>query len=296
MIELGPSRKLVWLASYPRSGNTWTRIFLHNLLDLVRGEDSGGADINDLKRYSLWEASQALFESHLRDAGRSNDWAAVSRARPRMQADIARRSDRPVILKTHLAILTIRGNPTINLAATAGAVYLIRNPLDVVISLAAHLGGTVDEMIDMMADTKAVLGANMESKDQIFEPIGTWSGNVEGWTTGVAPTRLVMRYEDMIADPVQAFSKIARHMRITASPEQVALAVRYSEIQQLQKQERERGFKHRSKRATDAFFRSGRSGGWRDRLSAAQVDRIVADHREQMSRFGYLPEQVEIIR
>ena len=289
MINLGPNRKLVWLASYPRSGNTWARIFLHNLLDLVRGEDTGGADINDIWKYSAWEATRTLYERFLDGPPSPADWLKVSRARPIVQAEIAARSDRPVILKTHLAVLAIQGNSTINFNATAGAVYLVRNPLDVAVSLAPHLGLTIDAAIDMMADPKAVLGVDRREERRVFEPIGTWSGNVEGWTEGDAPTRLIVRYEDLIDDPVAGFSAIVRHMKIDATEDQVRKAVRYSEIQQLQEQERKRGFLHRSERATDAFFRSGRKEAWREKLDSKQVDRIVKAHRKTMERFRYLP-------
>ncbi|MBB5754731.1 sulfotransferase domain-containing protein [Prosthecomicrobium pneumaticum] len=287
MIELGPTRKIVWLASYPRSGNTWVRIFLHNLLDLMRGEDKGGADINDLRRYSAWEASQTFFGGFLPDG--VNDWVAVTRARPRVHADVSRRSPRPVILKTHLAVMTLQGHSTINLAATAGAIYIVRNPLDVAVSLAAHIGRPIDATIDFMNDPKAVLGAHPREEHRVFEPMGTWSDNVASWTEGEAPIRLTLRYEDLLDDPIAGFGAIVRHMKIGASAAQIERAVGYSALPGLQAQERAKGFVHGSPAASSAFFRSGRKEAWREALDARTVDRIVGAHERTMRRFGYLP-------
>ena len=59
-------------------------------------------------------------------------------------------------------------------------------------------------------------------------------------------------------------------------------------IQELKRQEDDKGFRERPKSA-ERFFRDGRAGQWKDVLSPAQVEQIVEDHREQMARFNYLP-------
>ena len=53
---------IVWLASYPRSGNTWTRNFLHNLFRVIDGKESVPQDINALGEYTLWDVAGQRFE------------------------------------------------------------------------------------------------------------------------------------------------------------------------------------------------------------------------------------------
>ncbi len=65
-------------------------------------------------------------------------------------------------------------------------------------------------------------------------------------------------------------------------------AISNSSFEALKAQEDERGFVERSQYSR--FFRSGRAGQWKAVLSDEQVKRIVSDHREQMERFGYVPE------
>lgn len=97
-----------------------------------------------------------------------------------------------------------------------------------------------------------------------------------------------MRYEDMLADPKSSFAGLARHLQLHATEARLALAVNRSSFDQLRDQEERGGFAERPNQA-DRFFREGRVGQWRDVLSAQQVERVVAAHREQMARFGYWP-------
>jgi hypothetical protein len=73
-----------------------------------------------------------------------------------------------------------------------------------------------------------------------------------------------------------------------ATADQIRRTVEMTTFEQMQKAEAAKGFLEKPPHA-DRFFRQGRSGQWQDVLSSAQVDRIVAAHREQMARFGYLP-------
>jgi hypothetical protein len=93
----------------------------------------------------------------------------------------------------------------------------------------------------------------------------------------------------MVADPLAAFGALAGFMRIAATPQAIARAVAHADFKQAAAMEKAAGFKERSP-AQDRFFRSGTSGQWRDVLTAGQVAAVVGAHREQMERYGYVPE------
>jgi hypothetical protein len=212
--------------------------------------------------------------------------AELYAARPRAQAALANQYPGNVFVKTHLASLMIRGTPTINPSVTRGAVYIVRNPLDVACSFASHMGYSIDEAIDRMA-TK---DCSLEGKNTIPQLIGSWSLNVESWTKERRKEVLVLRYEDMVSDPIGSFTSFVRHAGLRTTDAQIAEAVGATEFGQLRAQEKERGFIVRPKTSADDFFRSGKSGDWRAVLSRRQAKRIVAEHRDQMRRFGYLDE------
>jgi hypothetical protein len=93
----------------------------------------------------------------------------------------------------------------------------------------------------------------------------------------------------MLEKPVETFSEIADHVRMTYTPEQFAAAIEQSSFRRLREQEERVGFGERPD-TTERFFREGRAGQWREVLTPAQIDRIISDHGEQMARFGYLPQ------
>jgi hypothetical protein len=179
-----------------------------------------------------------------------------------------------------------RGYSTINFDVTAGAIYVVRNPLDVVISYAHHAGTSIDNAIEILASTDAESDG---TADSVYEVIGSWSQHVWSWTRNPNRALQIARYEDMLADPKKAFLSLAEHLQLTLSRRQLTTAIERSSFARLQAQEREKGFRERPSIATHNFFREGRAGQWREILTPAQINRIVHDHREQMERFGYYP-------
>jgi hypothetical protein len=188
-------------------------------------------------------------------------------------------------MKTHSYFGEDHGHPIFSMQATFGAVYIIRDPRDVALSGADHFGKTVDEMIEWMANPMALAAAMPGTI--VHEMQSSWSNHVESWTKWNHPGIFVARYEDLLADPLDQFTRVAQRFGITRDPARIKKAVDFSSFKQLQKQEAEQGFVERSQHS-ERFFRSGQSGGWRDKLTPDQAARIEQDHGAQMKRFGYL--------
>jgi hypothetical protein len=96
-----------------------------------------------------------------------------------------------------------------------------------------------------------------------------------------------VRYEDMLAAPLKSFGGVARFLGLDPPRARLDKALKLSSFKVLQNQERKKGFIERPAWA-EAFFREGRAGQWRTRLTPEQAARIERDHGEQMRRFGYL--------
>jgi len=279
-----PRSGIVWLASYPKSGNTWTRAFLHNLVHVTSG-NAQVQQINDLTQHSMGSAARPLFKEILGFAPTKEHQDQVAAARARVQQYIADSVEGLIFVKTHQALVVDRGHITINFAVTSGAIYIVRNPLDVAISYAHHLGESIDFAIDFLNLKNAEAQGN---KKHVYEVYGSWSQHVLSWTRKPHPAIYVMRYEDMLAEPQKTFGALARHLLFKPSDEQLADAVDRSSFERLREQEEKAGFKERSEKA-ERFFREGRAGQWKEVLTPQQIDRIVEAHHEQMQRFGYLP-------
>ena len=276
---------IIWLASYPKSGNTWTRNFLHNLINVLSGEAVDTQDINRMNALSTWEIAGPPFEKRLGKKLTDCTREEIAAVRHDVQREIADLADGLAFVKTHHALVMDRKQPTINFDVTAGAIYVVRNPLDVAISFSHHMSETIDTSIEQMARDGLETPINEKS---VYEVYGSWSQHVESWTRKPHRTIYVMRYEDMLTDPEKTFGALATHLLLKPSPEQLREAIDLSSFDKLQKQEEETGFREKPEKA-EKFFRAGTSGQWKKELTEAQTEQIIADHGPQMKRFGYIP-------
>lgn len=282
--------KLIWIASYPRSGNTWTRLFVNALVTLhagdrvaplARADEWSRAD--PTRYFETWEISAPWYEDVLQKPVTDASFEEFSAARVKVQRLIAERARGPVFVKTHHLNGVCDGRPVIDFSLTDRIIYLVRNPLDVAPSLADHFGMEIDAAVSMMNRPQFVMRANDNAASEVY---GSWSENVTSWTAAARPYLHVVRYEDAAADPTQTFMRLGRFLGFRTSAEDVAKAADAVAFEKAQRLEAERVEKHGRQRE-GTFFRQGRSGGWKEALSEKQVDMIVSAHGETMRRFGY---------
>jgi len=84
------------------------------------------------------------------------------------------------------------------------------------------------------------------------------------------------------------YRRAVAFLGLAYSESRIRKAIQFSAFEELQRQERQAGFREKNRRS-DLFFRQGKAGGWRQTLTAAQVRAVVEDHGPVMRRFGYLP-------
>jgi hypothetical protein len=278
-----PSR-IVWLASFPKSGNTWFRIFLANL---AAGEN-GPADINNLDGRSGIASDRDEFEAAtLLDSGLiSHD--DIDRLRPRVYERIAAETTEQCWIKVHDAYtLTPDGEPMFGTCAARAVVYLVRDPRDVAVSLAYHTNTTIDYAIKIMNAANSALCAGRKGlESQLRQKLHGWNGHVTSWLDQTDVPVHTLRYEDLLADPVACFTAALRFAERPATPAEIERAITNAEFTKLQRQEIEKGFAEGIS-PTAPFFRSGGAGGWRDKLTAEQISCIEERHGPIMQRLGY---------
>jgi hypothetical protein len=274
---------IVWLASFPKSGNTWFRIFLANL---AAGEN-GPADINNLDERGGIASSRHEFEAAtMLDSGLlSHD--DIDDLRPRVYESIAKEVQEQRWVKAHDAYTALAdGEPLLGRSARA-AVYLVRDPRDVAISLSHHNNTAIDEAIALMNQPHGALCRGKKGlAPQLRQKLRGWSGHVQSWLDQTEIPVLMVRYEDLKADPVTYFGAALAFSGREASIAEIEQAIRHADFAELQRQESEKGFAERQSRNAP-FFRAGRAGGWRDALTPEQVVRIEDAHAAVMGRLAY---------
>jgi aryl sulfotransferase len=270
---------VLWLASYPKSGNTWLRAFLANL----RSDSNEPVDINELATSQF--AARELLDRAI--GWKTADLSAGDFDALRFPAQEVLAQEAPEIpVKTHEAFTDERdGKPLFSLSATRGAIYVVRDPLDVAVSLAHHRGASLDETIAFMNDPQATVDSAPNGA-RIAQFLGDWSAHVRSWSDATGLSVCVLRYEDLLAAPKETFGRAALAAGIEAAPDRIDRAIAHSSFEQLQRQESEKGFIEAARNRI--FFRGGRRGGWRGKLSARQVSAIIERHKDMMRRFDYL--------
>jgi len=280
---------IVWLASYPKSGNTWLRVFLSNYL--CDGDEP--VDINKLEAMGIASA-HGLFEQYAGIESSELTADEIDAYRPEVYRMVAAANEDVRFIKVHDAYTLLPdGHPLFPAQATQGAVYIIRNPLDVAVSMRHHMNDKhIDKTIARMANPMATLSASVKhGSTQFRQKLLTWSGHVRSWldSSKTFPVLLV-RYEDMQQNPHTTFAQVVDFVGLPVDDDRLAKAIRFSRFDALQQQEIEYGFREQPG-SRSLFFRQGQAGGWRQVLAEAQVAQITAAHHDMMHRFGYLPQE-----
>lgn len=265
----------VWLASYPKSGNTWVRALLHalrfgepDLMEVAAAmEGVGPAPSTGLSLSDVSE-SEAL-------ALRRAAWLAADPG-----------IDELLLRKTHEAWLPASdGTPACWLPG-ARAVYVVRDPRDVALSWAHHMGVSVAEAIAVMRDEDARM--RDASAAHGGYRAASWSTHAASWLDQGDLPVLCVAYEQLSLDPGRELARIAAWLGVEAADDRIMAAVAACSFDSLAAREIVGGFAEAASPGR-AFFRRGRAGGWRDELAAELVAEVERDHAVVMARLGYLP-------
>ena len=284
---------IVWLASYPKSGNTWARAVLTNYLR----PSATPASINALVGKPLAD-DREHFDNYLGLGSSDMAASAVDRYRPRFQEVLADALPSPWFVKTHCAWRRVGDGEQALFSpdATAGVVHLVRNPLDVAVSWAHHHRFGIDDAIRRMNDPAAAEASPKDSAVVMLpQRLSTWSGHAASWTEQRELRVHLARYEDLLADPIAGFGAIVHFAALPWDAERLTRSVENAKFERLRAQEERAGFAEKHPPAP-SFFRAGRAGTWREVLTPAQVEALVAAHGAAMRQFGYLDEARAFLR
>ncbi|MEM6589243.1 MAG: sulfotransferase domain-containing protein [Pseudomonadota bacterium] len=273
-------KSIIWLASYPKSGNTWTRIFLANYM---MNADKP-VPINQVHRFGMGDTITKTYQMVAGGPFDLKNHQTILTLRDKVLRGIVGNNADVNFVKTHNIRDKAFGVDLIPPNYTRSAVYIMRDPRDVLISYARHFGQTHSQALEAISSKHNVTNSDQST---VFQYLGSWSGHVNSWTRNtVFPTK-VLRYEDMQTKPVETFGSLLKHIGIPVDPARLEKAVRFSSFDELSKQESEDGFAEASGK-TEKFFAKGISGQWVNELENDLVDEICKRHAKVMKKYGYL--------
>ena len=275
--------RIIWISSFPKSGNTWMRSFLAQYM-MPPGQ---APDINNLRKFTTGDVRQDFFDAAVGGkfhADSIEDWLKV---RPQALRLIAGSKTGHHFVKTHCQAVNYLGQDLIPAEVTAAAIYIIRNPFDLAPSFARHLSVDIDAAIARMADPDSI----MATPQGIYETLGRWDRHVYTWTNAPGLPRYVVRYEDLLAKPAKNFSELlSKFLKLNVDKPKLARAVKATSFKAMQKQEKELGFFEKPDGMKN-FFAKGQAGTWREDLTPEQVGRIRGEFGEALEK--WYPEMLE---
>jgi hypothetical protein len=271
-----------WLASYPKSGNTWIRMFLNAFITKMP------LNINSSYQMARLDIDPGLLQlicpTPIKELNHSEQFVY----RPAMLLNMLKLSPGRLVLKTHMAKIALDGLVAHPVPLSDCAIYIIRDPRDVCISLADHLGVSIDAAIEFMSNLKQGIE---DSQGGFVNLLLTWSEHVKSWTMkNNNIVTMTIKYEDMLRSSISIFEEILQFLQLTnvADFEQrFEFALKETCFDQLSKYEQENPNGFVEKGEGVRFFRVGQSGQWKSILTDDQIDKIWEDHGEVMKEFDY---------
>ena len=276
---------IIWLASYPKSGNTWLRMFLKSYF--LKPGEKFGLENSRLDNFKAQGFPDQEILDHLRVD--YNKFEEIVKNWEAMQ-DYINLNNKTNYVKTHNAMVTVGSYKFTTTRNTKGSIYIVRDPRDVLVSLSHHMGIDYEQTFEHLSSS-----LNFEyplSGDKRYKKtlMGAWSDHYKSWKNFKSCKTLIVKYEDMVLDEYNTFKKIIKYLTevdgAEYKEEKLIKALKQTQFDELQKMEKKEGFSEKGK--GKLFFRKGKIGEWEKDLSVNLIKKIEKMFSKEMVELGYL--------
>ncbi len=276
-------KNLIWLASYPKSGNTWVRLFLQHVL---YGDPS--PDGFPSPSAIPIASNRKLIDDMLgiRSGNLAED--EIENLRPGVYREMAKKGDETRVIKVHDSYhLSPKGEALFPAEVSRKVIYILRNPLDLVVSYAFHSGKSFDRIIAQLNDPGfTISGSKTGLRAQVRQKLGSWTQHVESWTRQSEIDVHILRFEDLLGDPAACFRTMLNAAAIPCEKDIFEEALRATAFDRLREKEQRYGFREKPLQAA-SFFRKGKSGDFGAHLNKAQIRKVLDAHGPMMEQYAY---------
>ena len=282
---------IIWIASYPKSGNTWVRMFLRSYF-LPDGKsfsiNSKGSDTFEALNFPETKTLQELNIDFNKFENIVKNWVSIQ--------DYINLNNKTNFLKTHNGNFTINNYPFTNTDNTAGGIYIVRDPRDVAVSMSHHSnmnnGSVVEYLITNQHEIAHIDKNSKKEKQDSFKKsiMGTWSMNYLSWKSYKGRKIHFVRYEDLINDTKNEFLKILEYLKnivnFNIDEQKLNKAIIETSFNNLSNMELKNGFIEQSWEKN--FFRKGKIGDWKESLDNKLSKKIEDTFYKEMEYLGYI--------
>jgi len=279
---------IVWIASYPKSGNTWIRSLLSSYLY----SEDGVFNFNLLKQIKQFP-SKIYLKPFLKDFSDienvSNFWISA-------QDRINILENKITFLKTHSALCTLGKNSFTNKKNTKAIIYVVRDPRNVITSISNHYDKTQEDSFNFMINKNKMIVDDYFGGENfgIATVLGSWADHYKSWTnTKIAPL-LIIKYEDLLSNTLKTFEKIlnflSKFTEIELNKTKIINSVNSCDFKILADKEKKEGFFEsvsiNNKKVK--FFFLGKKNNWQTLLNSEIEKKIKNKFKKEMIELKYI--------
>ena len=272
---------IIWLASYPKSGNTWVRLFLDFYIN-------NHSNINNLK---INQFPQKIYTKDL-----IKDFSSVKEfsVNCNLAQTIINMDNKIKFFKTHNSYWSVQNHKFTDETNTLGVIHIVRDPRNVITSLQNHYDIKDSEKALSFITNKNKFISNSKNENEIMHVISSWSNHYRSWKK-FKKNYLLVKYEDLLTDPKKEFERILRYLNKIANIKFDTSKFNYTlnntKFDNLKKKENQNGFKellNNDSLIKKNFFYLGPNNNWRQRLELNIINKIEDEFKDEMIELKYL--------
>ena len=280
---------IIWITSYPKSGNTWIRSLLSSYLFSKDGifnfEHLKNIKQFSSKNFDDLNESRANYQDLI-----SMNWIPSQK--------IINEDNKLHYLKTHNAMCAINGNNFTNKSNTLAAIYIVRDPRNIITSLSNHYGMSLDESYKFITNKKKIIYPIAKNKKSIndFNFLGDWSFHYNSWKNiKFCPVKII-KYEDILSNTYKVFISILNFLsefqKIIYNEPRINNSIKTTSFKNLSEMENNYGFEESNLSAKTnkkvKFFHLGKKNDWKKILDDKNIKKIETTFNREMHELNYL--------
>jgi hypothetical protein len=277
---------IIWLASYPKSGNTWIRLFIDALLN----KKNSNLDLNNIK-IRQFPLRYDFTKLNLNPDNINEFVSNCILCQDKINLDNSVK-----IFKTHNSMWRAGENSFTNDDNTKGVIHIVRDPRNVITSVKNHFSrDDYDDAFQFLTNEKQSLGSRINKKDtDLPTVVSSWSNHYNSWKK-MKKNYLLIKYENLINNTFEEFNKIVNYLnenlKIKFDINEINNAIEKCNFNNLKKLESENGFKESAKDKSGnlkKFFYLGPNNDWRTLLDKKTINSLENIFKKEMIELGYL--------
>ena len=280
---------IIWLASYPKSGNTWLRSMVASYFYTNTGEFDFSL-LNYIDQFPSFDHFRDYEDTFKKPESTSKYWIDAQRK--------INQDKKIKFLKTHNALCEIENSIFTDQQNTLGAIYIIRDPRNVINSIFNHFDKkNYQEALEFMQDEKRCLLYKENNRYLGFVSLFSWKTHQKSWLKNKLFPVLIIRYEDLQNKTFETFKEVINFIKsITKSKksfnrEKAKNVIQSCQFEKMKKMEREKGFAESVKKKTEDkkidFFHLGPKNNYKELLDKDIILEMNSIYKDELKEFKY---------